>query len=316
MLNKFIQIIIILTAFIVVFISTTYLSVYFFVKSEKSVIIPDVSGKDIIYVLELLSDNGLNTKVEGTEYHSSIPKNHVIYQDPKPGNEVKVGRDVSIILSKGSKWLKLPDIRGLSVEKAQVMLDSHHLCRGEITRIFHPYFDSDMIIDQYPAPGKSITHNACINFLVSRGNRHRLYQMPDFTGVSLENVLMVLNKIDIKPVSIKYANDFQWPENRVIDQKPEFGCAITKDEPVFLTVNRRANSDDTLQGGVSLYIYTVPNGFLKKHILIRLNIFGVTIHVYDDFTRPSENIYVIIPNDCDASVFVYQDEELVDSKLY
>jgi len=316
MLNKSIQIIIVIIIFIVCFISTTYLSVYFFVKSEKSVIIPDVSGKDIIYVLELLSDNGLNIKVKGTEYHASIPKNHVIYQEPKPGNEVKLSRDISIILSKGSKWLTFPDVTGISLEKAQVLLDSHHLCRGEITKVFNHHLESGMIIAQYPTPDKLITHSTCINFLVSRGNRLQLYQMPDFQGISLENALMVLNTIGVKPVSLKYSSDNQWPENRIIDQKPEFGCAITKDEPILLTVNRRTNSNRILKGGVSLFTYTVPNGFLKKRILIRLNIFGVTIHVYDDFAEPSENIFVIIPNDCDSSVFVYKDDELVDSKLY
>ncbi|MBF0450255.1 MAG: PASTA domain-containing protein [Candidatus Magnetomorum sp.] len=316
MLKQFIQITIFLIIFIAVFITTTYLAVYFFVKNEESVVIPDIYGKDIIYVLELLSDNALNTKVEGTEYHSTIPKNHVIYQDPKPGSEVKVGRDVKIILSKGSKWLTLPDIRGVSIEKAYVLLDANRLCSGEVTQIFHPYFESGMIIAQYPEPGTYIAHNACINFLVSRGNRFPLYQMPDFTGVSFENALISLNKIDIKPVSIKYASDTQWPENRIIEQNPLFGASIAKDEPILLTVNRRVQNYESLKGGVSLFIYTVPNGFLRKQILVRLNIFGVTIHVYDNFFYPSEQIFVIIPNDCDASVFVYQDDELVESQIY
>ncbi|ETR74392.1 MAG: PASTA domain-containing protein [Candidatus Magnetoglobus multicellularis str. Araruama] len=316
MFRQSIQIIIGLIVFVIIFILTTYFSVYIFVKTEKYVIIPDVTGKDIIYVLELLSDNRLNTKVDGTEYHSTIPKNHVIYQDPKPGSEVKEGRDVSIVLSKGSKWLRLPDIRGMPIEKAQIVLDQHRLCRGEITRIYHPQFVSGMIIYQFPEPGSYITNIACIDILVSRGHRSTLYQMPDFIGVSIEEALMMLSTINIQPFSIKYASDNQWPENRIIEQKPAFGYAITKEEPVYLTVNRKNLKIGDSKGGISLYVYSVPNGFLQKHVLIRLNIFGVTIHVHDDFIRPAKKIYVLIPNDCDASVFVYQDETLVDSKIF
>jgi len=316
MLKQSFQILTGILVFIIIFIPTTYFAVYFFVKSEKSVIIPDVSGKEIIYVLELLSDIGLNIKVEGKDYHSSIPKNYVIYQDPRPGTEVKAGRDVSIILSKGSKWFKLPDIRGMRMEKAQVILDKHFLCSGEISQIYHPYYESGMIVSHFPEPGNSVTHNSCIHMLVSRGNIKQKFQMPDFTGVNLEHALMILNQIEIAPVSIEYATDNQWPENRIIDQNPPYGYLLTKEEPVHLTVNRQ-NQDDLFQkGGVSFYTYNVPNGFLQKHVLIRLNVFGVTIHVHDDFVRPAKAINLIIPNDCDASIYVYLDEELVDSKIY
>jgi len=317
MFKQTIQIIIGFIAFIVVFIITTYFSVYWFIKTDKRIVIPDISGKDIIYVLELLSDNHLNTKVEGTEYHSTIPKNHVIYQDPKPGTEVKIGRDVSIVLSKGSKWFSLTDMRGLSIEKAQIVLDKNRLCRGVITEIYHTNFNNEMIVNHYPEAGSHVTHNTCINLLVSRGNRNEIYQMPEFTGIALEETLMILSQINVQPLSVKYSSDDQWPENRILKQKPKFGYAITKDEAVYLTVNRKTQKHYVNgKSGVTMYVYTVPIGFLQKHVLIRLNIFGVTIHAFDDFIKPSKKIYVVIPNECEASVFVYQDDELVESKMY
>jgi len=315
-LKQTIQITIGLITFIVIFILTTYFSVYLFVKTEKKIIIPDLSGKDIIYVLELLSENNLNTRVEGTEYHSTIQKNHVIYQYPKPGTEVKNGRDVSIILSKGSKWLVLSDLRGMSTEKAQIVLDKNRLCRGVITKIYHSNFDNDVIISHYPEFGENVTRNTCINFLVSRGNRIKTYQMPDFTGISLEETLTLLSQINVQTLSVEYKSDDQWPENRILMQKPAFGYVITKDEAVYLTVNRKTQKISQQKSGVSLYEYTAPNGFLQKYVLVRLNIFGVTIHVHDDFLRPSQKVNIIIPNGCDASVFVYLNDELVDSKFY
>ena len=316
MLKQFIQITIGLLTFIIVFVSTTYFSVYLFVKTEKKIIVPDVSGKDIIYVLELMSENKLNTKVEGTEYHSTIPKNHVIYQYPKPGTEVKVGRYITIVLSKGSKWLDLPDLSGMNIDKAQIELDKLRLCSGVITKIYHANSLNDIIVSHYPEAGTYVTRHTCINLLVSRGNRSKNYLMPDFTGISLEETLMGLSLINVQPLSIKYTTDDQWPENRILDQKPGAGYALTKDDAVYLTVNRKSQKISQRKGGVSLYVYTVPIGFLQKYVLIRLNIFGVTIHVYDDFLRPSQKVYAIIPNDCEASVFVYQDDELVDSKIY
>jgi serine/threonine-protein kinase len=316
MIKKSIQISVGLISFIIVFISTTYLSVYLFVKTEKKIIMPDITGKDIIYVLELLSENNLNTRVKGNEYHSNIPKNHVISQHPKPGTELRNGRDVSVILSKGSKWLILPDLRGMNTEKAQIILDQQRLCRGVVTKVYHSELNNEMIVSLYPQAGSKITRNTCVNILVSRGSRIQKYLMPDFTGVAIEESLMVLSQIDIEPLSVKYDSDDLWPENRIIKQKPMFGYPVTKDEAVYLTANHKKLNIGQRKSGVSLYVYTVPNGFLQKYVLIRFNIFGVTIHVCDNFLRPSKKVYLVVPNDCDASVFVYQDDELVDSKFY
>jgi len=316
MVKQSFHIFIVFILFIVVFITTTYFSVYFFVKNETDVVVPDVHGEDIVYALEIISDNALNIRVEKIEYHDTIPKNHVIYQNPKPGIEVKPGRDITVILSKGSKLEKVPDVRGERVEKANIILDSHRLCRGKITQTFHPFFENGMIIAQNPEPGSNIAHGACINLLISNGSRNLLYKMPDYFGESFENTIIALSKIDNKPVSIKYVSDAMYHENQVIDQKPEYGFAFTKDDPVNFTVNRGFKTVESIKEGMSLYTYTLPHGYLKRHILVRLNIFSITIHVYDDFYKPSDKLFVFVPNNCDASVFVYKDDELVDSQMF
>lgn len=43
------------------------------IKSEESVIIPELMGKDVVYALELLGDLGLNTKVKGSEWAALHP---------------------------------------------------------------------------------------------------------------------------------------------------------------------------------------------------------------------------------------------------
>ena len=96
---------------------SAYLTLTLIIKSEDTVVVPYLVGKDVVYVLELLTDLGLNTKVKGSEYSADVPKNNVIFQEPAPGAEIKKGRDVRIIISKGPKSILMPNIKGLSVQE-------------------------------------------------------------------------------------------------------------------------------------------------------------------------------------------------------
>ena len=70
--------------FILVVAISAYLTLTLIIKSEDTVVVPDLVGKDVVYVLELLTDLGLNTKVKGSEYSKEFSKNHIIFQEPEP----------------------------------------------------------------------------------------------------------------------------------------------------------------------------------------------------------------------------------------
>ena len=71
-----------IAVFCVVFAILAGISAYFtlslVIKSEDTVIVPDFIGKDVVYVLEYLTELGLNTKVKGSQYSLDMPKHHVI----------------------------------------------------------------------------------------------------------------------------------------------------------------------------------------------------------------------------------------------
>jgi len=70
-----------MSAFFVISGISTYYTVSYFIKNEKTIVVPDLIGEDIIYVLELLTNLGLNAKVKGSEYSPDFAKNNIIYQD-------------------------------------------------------------------------------------------------------------------------------------------------------------------------------------------------------------------------------------------
>ena len=147
-----------IAAFCVLFIVIAGISAYFtlslVIKSEDTVVVPELVGKDVVSVLETLTELGLNTKVRGSEYSADTPKHHVIYQQPEPGAEIKKGRDVRILISKGTETIPMPNLIGLSQRQAVILFDENDLCRGHIAGTSAQTFEKDAVIAQVPAPGR------------------------------------------------------------------------------------------------------------------------------------------------------------------
>jgi beta-lactam-binding protein with PASTA domain len=50
-----------------------YLTLTLMIKSEDTVVVPDLIGKDVVSVLKILTDLGLNTNVKWSEYSAEYP---------------------------------------------------------------------------------------------------------------------------------------------------------------------------------------------------------------------------------------------------
>ncbi len=62
-----------LISLVLVVIASAYLTLTLIIKSEDTVVVPNLNGKDVVYALEILTNLGLNTKVKGSEYSAGAP---------------------------------------------------------------------------------------------------------------------------------------------------------------------------------------------------------------------------------------------------
>jgi beta-lactam-binding protein with PASTA domain len=320
MISRVLKIAILLVVFILIVGASAYLTLTMIIKNEDTVIVPDLAGKNIVYVLELLTDLGLNTKIEGSEYSTEMPKNNVIFQEPEPGSEIKKGRDVRIIISKGPKSILMPNLERLPVQQARIILEENSLCQGQISSTYSNRIKKDSIIAQVPSAGTMITRNECINLLISLGIRPQAYKMPDLEGRSLDSAIPMIESSNLilgKIASVFYKDK---PLNTIIAQEPLSGYLVTEGGTVDLVINRKpgrkghgylAGSPDE-----SFFRYRVNDGFLKRHVRVVLNSFGVSNTIFDEFVQPGEEIWLIIPNNSNTAVFLYEDDKLIKTKVY
>ena len=294
---------------------SAYLTLTFFIRQEDTVVVPDLVGKDVVRVLFELTDLGLNTKVRGADYSADIPANHVIFQEPQPGNEIKKDRDIRIVISKGTKTVLTPNLKGLPVSQARIILEENGLCLGARSHMFSSTVRNDGIVSHAPSPGRAISRGDCVNFLVSRGPRPAAYKMPELNGQTLGETILLFETVNLQLGNVRTVSYKNRPWNSIVSQEPLPGHRVLEGVRIDLSVNRPRREDgrESVDGlaGVNLFRYRAANGFLKRRVRIRLNGFGETIDLFDDLLKPGDEIWHFIPENPDTSLLLYEDGELV-----
>lgn len=316
MFKKILKILFYLMIFVAVAGASVYITATFILQSEDTVVVPELVGKEAVYALQMLSDLGVNTKVRGSEYSSAIPKNHIIYQSPEAGSEIKKGRDVKIIISKGTQSLRLPNLAGISIRQAHIILDENDLKLGVQSETYTENIEKGLVMAQTPSPGSAAARGSTVNLLVSSGIRPKTFMMPDLSGLSPEEAVLVIekSKLEMGENISRFHKDR--PRNTVVGQEPLSGYRVTEGRRVNLVVNRKPGTAQDRDASGPLFRFRIEKGFLKRHILVDFEGFGISNRIFDEFVQPGEEIWMMFPKGEDVTVSLYEDDELIKSRSY
>lgn len=136
---------------------------------QEEVRVPDLTGQDIVSVIETVAQQGLQLKVDRREPNPVLPRDSVISQSPSPGSGIKKGRQIHVVISQGPSELLAPKLVGENFRKADILVRQAGFITGDISRVFSENVDRDIVIAQYPQYGSSLEKGGTITMLVSSG---------------------------------------------------------------------------------------------------------------------------------------------------
>ena len=134
---------------------------------QEEVRVPDLTGQDIVTVIETLTMQGLQLKVERREPHTTLPKDAVISQIPAPGSGIKKGRQVRVVVSQGPSEMQAPKLVGEHYRKAEIMIRQAGFFSGNLSRVSSESVERDIVISQAPPAGSQVNKGGAISMLVS-----------------------------------------------------------------------------------------------------------------------------------------------------
>ncbi|MGC8777415.1 MAG: PASTA domain-containing protein [Candidatus Caldatribacteriaceae bacterium] len=140
-------------------------------------VVPDVRERKLEEVEGILRESGLQLGRIVEASHDRIPRGYVISQNPPPQSKVASGEKVSLLVSKGSESsqeqpvVKVPDVVGLKLEEARILLAQEGLGVGTVEEVLVGERRAGIVIDQDPSPGEEVTAGHNVNLRVSKSTQ-------------------------------------------------------------------------------------------------------------------------------------------------
>lgn len=315
--SSFLLIIFLLIILGILGVSSAVVAFFFITAQGEEIRTPNVIGKDFAAAFDILSKHQLRIK-KVSQYHASVPENHVISQSPPPGSMVRVGRQIKIITSLGTAQIEIPDLTGNSLIQAKNQLQraGHELQRGlKVGYISYVYSEEalrDKIISQTPPANILVSKGTPVSLLVSMGPLPTYSYVPEFRGTALSEVQKTMGELDLTLGRIEQEIRDDLPRGTVIDQSPPYGYKVKKDQPINLVVSTKSYEEQEFRYKALSYI--VPQGFYEKDVRIVLVDETGERDVYHKWREPGAKIDLVLRIRGKTRALIYLDGMLAEER--
>jgi serine/threonine-protein kinase len=166
------------------------------------------------------------------EADPTVPKGHVISQDPSGGTRIDRHNPVTLLISTGKPRVKVPSVVGKTSAEAISILTQNGLSPGTA----HIYSDqpSDTVVAQDPPPGRSVLKGSTVHINISKGLQQ--LSVPDERGQLYLNARGALLGQGFAVTRQDAFSD--QPVNTVVAESPAPGALAARGATITLTVSK------------------------------------------------------------------------------
>ncbi len=178
---------------------------------------------------------GLRVVAHRNDFHA--PKDVIIGQLPSPGEQVREGRVIDVILSDGVPLVSVPNLSNMSLRDAKLALSNAHLTLGTVSETQNVDVVAGEVLEQRPDPFTQVSADSAVDVTVAKG-RPPMYA-PNFTGMQLDVAKKAAADAHVllAPVTRMPLTQGAKPAGTVTSQDPAPGSALGPKQKVVLFVS-------------------------------------------------------------------------------
>lgn len=193
--------------------------------------VPDLRERTLADADEEASDASLMLEAIDSLPHPDTPRGHILMQSPLPGQEVAPGSAIQVILSSGPARHAVPQVAGLSVERAADLLRASGM--EPTVETVADMAPEGTVVGTNPAAGTQLEIPAQLQLRVSSGPP--LVEVPDLAGLHESELEEVLAAAMLEVGEISHELRLMDEEGRIFAQEPAAGDSIPAGSEVNVT---------------------------------------------------------------------------------
>jgi eukaryotic-like serine/threonine-protein kinase len=217
------------------------------VSNNNVVSVPMVTGTPLDDAKTVIEKAGFAVgKVVSRE--NPAPAGTVIEQDPDPDMQLPEKTPVDLVIASEPK-IRVPDLKGLSLEEATRVLKKENLDLGEVRSKTSPA-PPNSVLDQRPAPGEAVPAGTAVALLLSQQPEPVQVTVPNLVARSLAQAKMILQRSALSAGSITYKKNSS-KDGVVADQSPKGGSKADRGSDVDLVVWKKVAGREAIDAVLS-----------------------------------------------------------------
>jgi beta-lactam-binding protein with PASTA domain len=191
--------------------------------------VPEVTDLAEDAAVRRLQEMGFEPRIL-REYHDTVPEGRVFEQNPNPGNDLEVGKQVRITVSRGKAPVQVPSVAGLSQTEASSILSGAGL-GVRVTQEFSGEVARGDVISQAPGGGQTVPAESTVTIVVSRGPQR--FPMPNVVEMPTAQARAQLEGLGlgVRVVTVPNSGGAQ-----VVSQDPDAGVTVQQGQQVTIYV--------------------------------------------------------------------------------
>ncbi|MEH0543806.1 Stk1 family PASTA domain-containing Ser/Thr kinase [Streptomyces sp. B21-105] len=206
-----------------------------YINSGQFTKVPAVLTQKEAEARKRLEAAGLEVGKVRHTYSDTAKRGTVMETDPGPGARIRKNDSVALTISDGPKVVKVPDVQGTALKKAEELLKKDGLEPGLVTEEFSDEIAQGAVISTDPEAGAQRRAGTAIALVVSKGSP---VDVPDVTGDDPDDARAELEAVGLTvKVATEQVNS-EVDKGKVAAQTPRADSQLAVGDAVTLTLSK------------------------------------------------------------------------------
>ncbi|MFK0152346.1 Stk1 family PASTA domain-containing Ser/Thr kinase [Streptomyces sp. NPDC090499] len=202
--------------------------------TDKPFAAPNFVGQTYADAQKMADNSGLKLGTPTRKACDNAPKGSVCSQDPTAGSDVNKGDTVNLVVSTGAPKVAVPDVQGLTFDKAEEQLTAKGFKVEKKTQVSEQ--TAGVVIGQDPSGDTELQKGSTITLTVAKAEEKST--VPDVTGQTCDaaKAQMTANNLtgNCTEVDTTDANQV----GKVISTDPQAGSQVKKNSSVNIQIGK------------------------------------------------------------------------------
>lgn len=215
---------------------------HFIFSGPKAVVeVPNVVNKTTVEAEKELKS--LKLKVQLDEKFGDITKfkpGTVMEQSVLAGSKRKEGSLIILTVSKGAEEKGVPELKGMSLNKATIVLEELGFKVGKVERKYVKNEKMGAVLEQKPKAAEKLAKGSAVDIVMNEGN----IEIPKITGKKQEEAAALLKGVGLVLGNVTTITDENVAKGVVVSCNPDVGARLGDGDKVDITISDGGSAKD------------------------------------------------------------------------